>query len=322
MPLRLVLLGTGDFALPAFRAVVQSEHSVCAVFTQPDHSGAGHHRHINPVRQLGEDAGIPVHQPARVNAPEILDILRSYQADVFLVAAYGQILKPAFLAIPRLGAFNLHGSILPRHRGAAPVQYSIWKGDQRAGVTMFQIEPALDSGPIAGIVETQIQPGETSGLLMSRLAELCVPLTLQVLQQLESGTARLVPQDPAGVTLAPRISRDNGTIDWNQNATAVDCQIRAMQPWPKAQTWLIGPDAAPQRCIVLEAAVISDQPELPNPNSVSPGAITVLKGRLFIAAAQSWLEILRIQAEGRKPVDGRSFVNGYQLDSSFRFGTA
>jgi len=157
MPLRVVLFGTGTFALPPFAAMIESDHDVVAVYTQPDRTGRGHHRHVNPVKVLAEDHGVPVRQPERVNVSEVLDELRAFKADVFIVAAYGQILKPEFLAIPPLGAFNLHGSLLPRHRGAAPVQYSIWKGDSEAGVTMFQIEPSLDSGPMVGKVATPLE---------------------------------------------------------------------------------------------------------------------------------------------------------------------
>jgi len=172
MSLRIVLLGTGEFALPPFRALIESDHQVAAVYTQPDRTGRGHHRHVNQVKVLAEEHGIPVRQPERVNTPDVLDELRAFEADLFVVAAYGQIMKPDFLAIPRLGAFNLHGSLLPRHRGAAPVQYSIWKGDQDTGVTMFQIEPALDSGPMVGKVVTPVGSKETSGELMQRLADL------------------------------------------------------------------------------------------------------------------------------------------------------
>ena len=164
MSLRIILLGTGEFALPPFRALLESTtHQVVGVCTQPDRTGRGHHRHVNKVKLLAEEFGTLVLQPERVNTSDSLNILRELNADLFVVAAYGQILKPEFLAIPRLGAFNLHGSLLPRHRGAAPVQYAIWKGDAQTGVTMFQIEPALDSGPMVGKVRTSIQPGETSG---------------------------------------------------------------------------------------------------------------------------------------------------------------
>ena len=251
-------MGTGDFAVPPFRALLNSEHTISGVLTQPDKVGRGHHQHLNPVKELAAAQSVPVFQPERVNRPEVFDLLRSLQADLFIVAAYGQILKPELLAIPRLGAFNLHGSLLPRHRGAAPVQYSIWKGDSVTGVTIFQIEPSLDSGPIVGRVETSIGKNETSSELMLRLAELSVPLTLDVVQQLENGTAVFKPQNPALVTLAPKIPREAGVIDWSKSSREIDCHIRAMQPWPKASSILQREGQPELRCIVSQVSILDD----------------------------------------------------------------
>lgn len=317
MPLRLVLMGTGEFAVPPFRALLSSEHSVVGVLTQPDRSGRGHHQHVNPVKEMAVAKNVPVFQPERVNRPEMLDTLRSLNADVFIVAAYGQILKPELLAIPRLGAFNLHGSLLPRHRGAAPVQYSIWKGDTTTGVTIFQIEPALDSGPIVGKIETSIGPSETSGELMLRLAELSVPLTLQVVQQLADGTAVFERQDSSQVTLAPKIAKESGAIDWSQSCHQIDCHVRAMQPWPKASTSLQRDGQAALRCTIQQVG-LSPNVALPSLPSVA-GSLHECHGRLFAAAGDGWLEILRIQPDGRKSTDGRSFINGHSITSHDRF---
>lgn len=317
MPLRLVLMGTGEFAVPPFRALLGSEHSVVGVLTQPDRTGRGHHQHVNPVKEMAVARNVPVFQPERVNRPEILDALRSLNADVFIVAAYGQILKPELLAIPRLGAFNLHGSLLPRHRGAAPVQYSIWKGDAITGVTIFQIEAALDSGPIVGKIETPIGPFETSGELMLRLAELSVPLTLQVLQQLADGTAVFEKQDDSLVTLAPKIARESGVIDWSNSCHQIDCHVRAMQPWPKASTILQRDGQTAIRCTVQQVGLAEDL-LLPSLPSIA-GSLQEHQGRLFAATGDGWLEILRIQPDGRKSMDGRSFVNGYSINSYDRF---
>ncbi len=317
MPLRIVLMGTGEFAVPPFRAMLDSEHQVVGTLTQPDKTGRGHHQHVNVVKELATIRGVPVFQPERVNRPDMLDILRSLHADVFIVAAYGQILKPELLAIPRLGAFNLHGSLLPRHRGAAPVQYSIWKGDTVTGVTIFQIEPALDSGPMVGKVETPIGETETSGELMLRLAELSVPLTLLVVRQLADGTATFELQDSSHVTFAPRILREAGSIDWSKTRREIDCHVRAMQPWPKASSALLRNGHPPLRCLVQQVVPRPDiVPLAPGPEV---GSVTELAGRLFVATGDGWLEILRLQPEGRKSTDGRSFVNGYPLQSGDRF---
>ncbi|MEZ6122067.1 MAG: methionyl-tRNA formyltransferase [Planctomycetaceae bacterium] len=314
MALRIVLLGTGEFALPTFRALIEGDqHEVVAVYTQPDRSGRGHHRHVNPVKALAEAHGIPVLQPEKVNTQESLAQLKDFHADLFLVAAYGQILKPDFLAIPPLGAFNLHGSLLPRHRGAAPVQYSIWKGDRQAGVTMFRIEPALDSGPMVAKTATDIMPGETSGDLMLRLAELSVPLTITALQQLEAGTAVFEVQDAAQVTLAPKIQKEDGLIDWNQSATEIVCQIQAMQPWPKASSWLHTPDRPALRCLFLSAKAVSAEAHH------FPGTVKIDSRSLLVHAGAGQLKILSIQPEGKKAMEAESFLNGYGISSQCTF---
>lgn len=315
MSLRIVVLGTGEFALPSFGALMEhADHKVVGAFTQPERTGRGHHRHVNPVRQLAEQHGVEVFQPERVNRPEVLDQLRALQADVFIVAAYGQILKPEFLAIPRLGAFNLHGSLLPRWRGAAPVQYSIWKGDRETGVTIFQIEPALDSGPMVGKVVTEIGPHETSGELMLRLAEISVPLTLDVVGQLDAGTAVFETQDAAQVTLAPKIQKSDGVIQWQQSAAEIDCHVRAMQPWPKASTWLHLPDRPSVRCIVLHV-----QPQTTDA-AASPGRIDVSQRQLLVQTGQGSVRVERLQPEGRAAMEATAFLNGYGLTSAAYFG--
>ncbi|MEZ6032351.1 MAG: methionyl-tRNA formyltransferase [Planctomycetaceae bacterium] len=316
MSLRIVLMGTGEFAVPAFRALINSEHQIVGVLTQPDKTGRGHHQHINPVKELAAAASVPVFQPERVNRPEMLETLTSLNSDVFIVAAYGQILKPELLAIPRLGAFNLHGSLLPRHRGAAPVQYSIWRGDSVTGVTIFKIEPSLDSGPMIGVVKTEVGATETSGELMLRLADLCVPLVLESVQKLEAGVAVFEPQDAALVTLAPKIPRDSGVIDWSASSHSIDCHIRAMQPWPKASSVLQRRGQTPLRCIVLQVAT----PDLGSlPTADAPGRVQAHQGKMLVSTGDGWLEILKLQPEGRKAVDGRSFVNGYPLEDGDGF---
>jgi methionyl-tRNA formyltransferase len=307
-------MGTGEFAIPPFRALLDSEHAIVGVLTQPDRTGRGHHQHVNPVKEMAVAHNVPVFQPERVNRPEMLETLRSLQADAFIVAAYGQILKPELLAIPRLGAFNLHGSLLPRHRGAAPVQYSIWTGDAITGVTMFLIEPALDSGPMVGRVETPIGVTETSGELMLRLAELSVPLTLQVVDQLDRGTAKFETQDATKVTLAPKIPREAGRISWARTGHQIDCHVRAMQPWPKASTILQRAGHPPLRCMIQQVARVGSEDVDPLPRVPdTSGLLMEFKGRPLVSTADGWLEIVRIQPEGRKSVDGRSFLNGYPL---------
>ncbi len=317
MSLKVLLMGTGEFAVPAFRAVLESGHTVPLVVTQPDKTGRGHHQHINVVRQLADEFSVPVLQPAKVNRPEVLEQLRIAAADVFLVASFGQILRPELLAISRLGAFNLHGSLLPKYRGAAPVQYAVWKGEDVTGVTMFRIEPALDSGPMIGRVETPVAPGETSGDLLLRLARLCPPFTLEMLDQLERGTAVFEPQDPSLVTLAPKIQREDGRINWTLSSRRIDCHIRAMQPWPKATTLLQRDGQSAVRCLIQQVRVLSEA-EWP---AVAAGAGRLLLSdrRLCVRTGDGWLEVQSIQPEGRRAMEGTAFANGYPLGAHAEF---
>ncbi len=313
--MRIVLFGTGEFALPVFEALMSApEHEVAGVYTQPDRTGRGHHRHVNKVKDLALKMGVPVFQPQRVNAPDELDQLRNLNGDVFVVAAYGQILKPEFLAIPRLGAFNLHGSILPRHRGAAPVQYSIWKGDELAGVTLFQIEPALDSGPMIGCVETPIGPQESSGELMMRLADLSIPLTLESLAKLNDGSAVFKTQDTSLVTLAPKIRKDDGIIDWSQSAAEIDCHIRAMQPWPRAATWLHNDGRKPTRCLILNAVPARST------SRGEPGTIIRSGKQVLVTTGNGDLQVNTVQPEGRQAMDTISLLNGFGIKDGAVFG--
>ncbi|HIE98779.1 MAG TPA: methionyl-tRNA formyltransferase [Planctomycetes bacterium] len=317
MSLRIILLGTGEFALPPFRALLESEkHQVVGVCTQPDRTGRGHHRHVNKVKVLAEEFGRPVFQPERVNTSESLNILRELNADLFVVAAYGQIMKPEFLAIPRLGAFNLHGSLLPRHRGAAPVQYAIWKGDAETGVTMFQIEPALDSGPMVGKIRTNIQPGETSGQLMLRLADMSAELTLSVVDQLNLATAVFEPQDPSQVTLSPKIRKEQGIVDWAQTASQVECHVRAMQPWPKAVTWLHSTGREPSRCILQQVEVTVAA----SASASRPGRIGMRDRKMVVSCGSGNVDVLKIQPEGKAAMDARDFANGYGISDDAHFG--
>jgi methionyl-tRNA formyltransferase len=309
------MMGTGEFALPTLRALCESPHSVVGLVTQPDRTGRGHHHHVNPLKELALERGVEVFQPERVNLDESLQRLRSFKADLYVVAAYGQILSSRLLAIPRLGAINLHGSLLPKYRGAAPVQYAVLNGEQRTGVTIFQIEPKLDAGLILGQVETGIGPRETSGELMTRLSELAVPLTLQVIGSLEHGTARRIPQDPTAVTLAPRMTKEMGLIDWRQPAERIGWHIRAMQPWPMPFTFLRQTGKPPLRMLVLAIEPAGEQGA-----SGEPGTIASAEGRLFVRTGDQAVELLEVQPAGKRKMAAAEFLRGHAVRPGDRLG--
>jgi methionyl-tRNA formyltransferase len=326
MALRIVLMGTGHFALPAFRAVIESRHTVVGLFTQPDRAGRGHHHHVNPLKELVAAREIPVFQPDKVNLPDPIAHLRALSADVCVVAAYGQILSAELLRTPRLGAVNVHASLLPKYRGAAPIQTAILSGESETGVTIFRIEPKLDAGPILAIEKTPIGPKETSGELEVRLAEIGASLIVPVLDQMEKGAATPLIQDSSQVSRAPRLKKEDGRIDWNQSAAQIDCRVRAFQPWPLAYSTLLtargnGMPAESQRLILLDvdpsAAASAEGIEL------APGAVlTSERKRLIVQAGDGKLEILRLRPEGKRAMSASEFLAGHPLSEGDHFDAA
>jgi methionyl-tRNA formyltransferase len=306
--LRLVMMGTGEFALPTFRSLYETQHEVVGLFTQPDRTGRGHHHHVNPMKSTAEEHGTPVFQPQSVNTEAALSDLRSLEADLYVVAAYGQILSAELLEIPRFGAVNLHASLLPRHRGAAPVQYAILTGDTETGVTIFQIDPRLDAGPVLGVVSTPIGTVETAGELESRLAELTVPLARTVIDQIDTGKVEKSVQDISLVTRAPRFKKNFGAIDWTRSAVEIERHIRAMQPWPKAFTFLCRPEHPTIRLIANSARPCK------SPDVEKPGQITVAEGeRLIVNTGQGGLELLTLRPEGKGDMAAAEFLHGHPM---------
>lgn len=317
MPLRLLMLGTGAFALPAFTALCGSGHDVVGLVTQPDRTGRGHHHHPHPMKEAALARGVPVFQPDNVNAPEALERLREFHADLFVVAAYGQILSAELLAIPPLGAVNLHASLLPKFRGAAPVQYAVLKGEAETGVTLFRIEPRLDAGPVLGVVSTPIGPRETSGELEHRLAELAAPLTLEVVAGLAAGKLTPQPQDPSRVSRAPKLKKERGLIDWSRTAREIDCHVRGMQPWPMPYTFLHAPDRRPLRLLVTDV----DPRPLPAPTHLAPGEVVpAAPGQLLVRCADGAVELRHVQPAGKRSMTADEFLRGHAVSPACRFG--
>ncbi len=314
MSLRLVFLGTGSFALPTFRGLYETDHDVVGLVTQPDRTGQGHHRHVNPLKELAEENSTPVFQPAKANEADSIARLREFEADLFVVAAYGQILSAELLSLPRLGAINLHASLLPKYRGAAPIQYAVLCGETETGITIFQIEPKLDAGPVLGVVKTDIGGKETYGVLQDRLSELAVPLTQQVVDELSTGTTKPLTQDTSLVTKAPRLTKEQGQIPWQKPARLVCCHIRGVQPWPKPSTTIELAEGKPLRLLILDAE--------PTDRAVpgAPGSIEVEdRKRLFVQTGEGAVEVLTLQPEGRKAMSAAQFLNGRTLSNADRF---
>lgn len=313
-------MGTGAFALPVFKALVESEHEVVGLVTQPDRVGRGHHQHVNPLKEFAIERGIPVLQPEKVRTEESLEELRSLNADLYVVAAYGQILTNKLLAIPRLGAINVHGSILPKYRGAAPIQYAIWKGEKESGVSIFQIVRELDAGPVFGIATTPIQSDETYGQLHDRLAEFSVGITLDVVNQLDQGIAISVPQDPSQVTFSPRIEKEEGLIDWSKSTEELGWHLRAMQPWPNPFTFLHLAGKPPQRVIITKL-----QPyhrDLPFEHLAPGDLLSTPERELLVRTGDGLAKILSLQPAGKRGMTAADFLLGTTISPGDKLANA
>lgn len=332
--LRVVMFGTGDFAAPTLSAILASTHMVQAVVTQPDRSGSSSRRaSVNATRQRAVDAGLTVLQPENVNAAESLAALRELAADVFVVASYGQILSREFLAIPRLGSINVHASLLPKYRGASPVEAAILNGDRDAGVCIIGVVPKLDAGPVYAVASTPIDRQETAGELEDRLAALGGPLCVQVLDQLALGTANPQPQDESRVTKAAKLTKAQGEIDWSRSAEQLGWHVRGMQPWPGAWTHLHVSGKPALRVVVLQTAGASRAaaatPDASALSAASATPVATAPGRVLAAAAgvltvqtgNGSLSILRLQPEGKRAMPVADFLNGYPVKPGDRLGS-
>lgn len=308
MPVRIGFLGTGRLATPVFQALCASEHMVCGLVTQPDRTGAGHHRHRNPLKELALERGIPVEQPPRIKVPEAIERLRAWNAELFVVAAYGQMLPRAILDMPRLGTINVHASLLPRHRGATPIHAAILQGDQESGITIIRLVPELDAGPILGVVSTPIGRTETTGDLEARLADMAPTITLDVIRGLEAGTITPVEQDHPLATHVGKLCKADGRVDWHRTAVAIERHVRGMQPWPGPFTQLLQAEKPPLRMQVLQVDPICwDSP-------AAPGTIVEVTADAFtVRTADAAARVLKVHPDGKRPLSAAEFLRGRKV---------
>jgi methionyl-tRNA formyltransferase len=327
--MRIVIMGTGVFAEPTFETLLGRPGWVVGLFTQPDRA-VGQER--GSTRQTGRgmktialEHHIPVFQPESINTPEAVAQLRELAPDLLVVAAYGQILKPYVLEVPRHGGINVHASLLPKYRGAAPIAWAIYHGETRTGVTIIRMSAGLDSGDMLAQEAINIGPNQTTGEVEAILAPIGARLALQVVDQIAAGQPPAgVKQDPGLVTKAPRLTKENGLIDWNRTHEQVCCHIRAMQPWPTAYTFLHkgGP---PVRLIITRAVPfpVRYNPDVPpgspftDPNF--PGSLLVTAGLLH-PEERSVVEVLELQPAGKKRMSAAEFLRGHKPLPGHRLG--
>jgi methionyl-tRNA formyltransferase len=307
----VVFFGTPHFAVPTLRRLLDSSHSVAGVITQPDRPrGRGQKITHAPVKALALARGIPVYQPDRLKPPEVADTLRGWGADLGVVAAYGRIIPEQLLTIPRLGMVNVHASLLPKYRGAAPVHRAVINGDSQTGVTIMRVVKELDAGSMFAQVTRPIGPDETSDVVESALADMGAELLLTIVEQLASGNAREEPQDETQATYASRLTKEEGLIDWTRSASDIHNRVRGLYPWPHAYTFFKG-----TRLIILRSEVADA-----GASATSPGTILrATSEAIHVATGDGELAILEVQPEGRRAMRAHDFLLGHRLATGETF---
>jgi methionyl-tRNA formyltransferase len=301
----VVFFGTPQFAVPTLEQLLASRHPVVGVVTQPDRPrGRGQKVSDSPVKAVALAHGVPLTQPARLRDGSLAETLRSWQPDLGVVAAYGKLIPNDILALPRLGMINVHASLLPKYRGAAPVHRAVIDGAAETGVTIMRVEEMLDSGPMFARVTRPIGPDDTSDAVERDLAHLGAPLLVSVVDQMAAGEAVTELQDAMLATYAPKITREEGLIDWTLPATDIHNRVRGLYPWPHAYTFLHH-----QRLIVLKTRLEGGAPE------AAPGVVLDASGdAIHVATGHGGrIAIERLQAEGRRPVTAREFLAGHPV---------
>ncbi|HUQ08976.1 MAG TPA: methionyl-tRNA formyltransferase [Steroidobacteraceae bacterium] len=311
--LRIAFAGTPQFALPALRALLASQHRVVGVLTQPDRpAGRGRGLRASPVKLLASaaEAGLPIAQPVTLKTPEGRAILHAWSPDLLVVVAYGLILPQAVLDRPRLGCLNIHGSLLPRWRGAAPIQRAILAGDAETGICIMQMEAGLDTGPVLIERRHPIGVHDTAGDLHDALSELGAAALMEAIDAIVAGTVRVRPQPAAGVTYAAKLEKSEAAIDWTLDASAIDRQVRAFNPWPIAETSFAGETLRVLRARIAPSAG----------GGAAPGTLLGLADDgLRVACGDGVVAVSELQRAGKRPVSARDFANAVRLDG-LRFG--
>jgi methionyl-tRNA formyltransferase len=321
--MKLVMMGTGSFAEPTFLKLLDSPHPVVGLVTQPDRATGKERGSTRQARQgmkeIALERGIPVLQPESINTPEGAAALQALTPDLLVVAAYGQILSKDVLAVAPLGGINVHASLLPKYRGAAPINWAIYHGETKTGATIIRMSIALDAGDILAQEALDILPEETSGELEARLGPVGARLAGEIVERMAQGPVSGSPQDKAKATKAPKLTKEHGLIDWSRPAAAVCNQIRAMQPWPTAYMYLHRLGSEPLRLIVQHAAVTAERPAI----AALPGAVAkdADGNKLWVRAGDgTWIEIVELQPAGKRRMSAQEFLRGNAIPPDARFG--
>lgn len=316
--MRIVFMGTPDFSVPALKALVEAGHQVIAVVTQPDKpKGRGKEVQMTPVKIQAMEYGIPVYQPAKVREASFVEVLKGLEADVYVVIAFGQILPKAVLELPKYGCINIHASLLPKYRGAAPIQWCVIDGERETGITTMMMDVGLDTGDMLEKAVIPIEEKETGGSLHDKLSMAGGDLILSTLKKLEEGTLVRTPQTDEGTCYAKMLTKSLGDIDWNQGAVSIERLIHGLNPWPSAYTMWNGKTIKIWAADVIagrEAADFLSESGVPAETGTAPGTVVCSDKRgLVVCTGGGLLSIRELQMEGKKRMDTPAFLRGYPI---------
>ncbi len=303
--MKIVFMGTPDFAVRSLETLIHSKHEVIGVVTQPDKpKGRGKTIQMTPVKELALEHGIPVFQPKRIRNEEAIAHVKEWNPDVIVVAAFGQLLPKEIIDMPQYGCLNIHASLLPKYRGASPIQQAVINGEKESGVTIMKMDEGLDTGDMLKKKSVQLDEKETGESLHDKLALLGGPLMLEVLEELEKGTAVLTPQKDEESSYAKMLKKDMGHIDWEKPATVIECLIRGLNSWPSAYTGFEG-----KTLKIWNADVVEENSEY-NPGTI----VRTEKDAVFVQTGEGLLKLKEVQLEGKKRMDMAAFLRGYHMD--------
>ncbi|PIE32892.1 methionyl-tRNA formyltransferase [candidate division KSB3 bacterium] len=312
--MNVVFMGTPDFAVPTLQQLIDYHYNVLAVITQPDRAkGRGRNVVSPPVKLLAQEHKIPVLQPEKVSTEKVVQALKELAPDVIVVVAYGQILPESILRIPPRGCINIHGSLLPKYRGAAPIHWAIIRGETETGITTMFMDKGMDTGDMLLTRSLPITSDDTTGRLYDTLSLLGAELLIETLQQLEAGTLQRIPQDSAQATYAPMLKKEDGVINWNEPAVEIDRKVRGLFPWPGAYTYFRGKMAK-----ILQVECTAEPAQA---KDILPGTVVALdktSGPLIMTGF-GCIRLLRVQPQNKNAMDCHDFCRGYQLTIGSRF---
>mgnify|MGYP000263109360 CR=1 FL=1 len=310
--MRVIFMGTPDFAVGTLEEIIKAAHEVVLVVSQPDKAvGRSKALKYTPVKECAVAHGIEVYQPAKIRAEESVEYLRQYNADIIIVEAFGQIIPKAILDMPRFGCVNVHASLLPKYRGAAPIQWAVINGDKVSGVTTMRMDEGLDTGDMIMKEEVVLDEKETGGSLFDRLSEVGADLCVRTLTAIENGTATYTKQDHEAATKTTLIKKQFGIIDWTKPAKEIECLIRGLNPWPSAYTYLHG------KTLKIWAAAVKDET-----SEHAPGELAVVtKHEVGVQTGDGILMLEEVQLEGKKRMTADAFLRGNALSDGMKLGT-